>query len=743
MSALSSWFRALLAAPIVLAAACGAPPPPVAAPTLPGDGTEHVAKPPTTEPDPNDWKPLGELIVPPTLATAAPLKLPPVQRFTLSNGLAVLLVPSTTTPTSAFQLVIRGGSRAEPKSRLGVAELTANLLVKGSARRNAAGLERAIEGIAGTIAVDATYEATFASCAALAREADTCVTLLAEMVSAPLFPAKDFESTREALLRAVRGRAKNPRSVANAHLQQLLWGDGHVRGWVESEETISSITRADVVAWHRAWYAPNNAMLVIVGDLNAAKLKPRLERAFAPWRKRAVAPTPTYPEAMLPAVRVRLVDSPGATQTQIRVGLRGITHDDPRFFESLVWNHALGGTGGARLSRALRERGAANLSAESTFDRNADRGSIAISSAARSSEAVAVTQVLLGEMARMTKDGPTAAEVTAALAVIEGAYLARAETASDLAASFATAELHGFGEQYVQNFPVRLQQVTPESAKDAAALLDLERSVVVLVGDAKDLEPQLNKAGWKFEKVKITDGVSGAVAVSTADPAQVAAARKVLDAAIKAKGGEAKLRAVKSLQFSGKGSSTVEGNTITVVTHRWYQLPDRLRVDFETTPAGDQPQASIQIGVDGAVGWQRSPEGLQDIPSEDLASVAFERWREPELVLLEARAPQVTLRPAPDLDIDGKAHTALTISTPFGIDLVLAFDPQTMLLRRMSYTIAGEQNVDDFTAYRDVAGLKIAHQRVSTAGGRITTLELDKVQVNPKIDPAIFKKPAP
>lgn len=737
--------RATSLAAVLALVACGGPAPKVAAPTLPGDGTGNLAKPPAGDAgDPDAWKPQGELLLPPSLAMPAPLKLPAIQRFKLANGLPVFVIASGRAPVASFQLAIRAGRRNEPRARLGVAELTANLLVKGSVRRNAAALEKAIDAVAGTIAVDATYEATFASCGAMARDAATCVTLLSEMISAPAFPAKELEEMRGALVSAVRTRAKNPRLLANTHVQQMLWGDGHVRGWSESEESLSAITREDVLAWYRAWYSPQNAMLVVSGDVDAAKLKPQLERAFAPWRKTAVAPFPTYPEGPLPAARIRLIDNPGAPQTQIRIGLRGITHDDPRFFESLVWNHALGATPSARLPRGLRSRGAANVAAESSFDRNADRGSIVISSAARSSEALAAVQTLLAEIGKLAKDGPTVAEVNLAIAAIAGNYLTRFESASDLAGGLIGAELHGFGEQYLQNFPVRLAQVSADAAKEAAAqLLDLNSSVVVLVGDAKDLEPQLTKASWRYEKVKITDPVSTATPAVAITPEQQAAARKVLAAALKAKGGEAKLKAIKAIELRGAGTTTIEGTPMPVEVSRWFQLPDHLRIDVQIDPPGDIPPAQIQIGVDGTSGWQRSPEGMQDIPSEDLSSVEFERWREPELVLLEARDPKVAIRPQPDLDIDGKPHATIVLSSPFGVDLTLSFDKQTMLLRRMSYEISGELNVDEFTDYKDSGGLKIAHKRVSSAGGRITSVELSKVTVNPKIDPAIFKKPAP
>lgn len=732
----------LLAAALGLCAACGAPPKPVAPPVLPGSDDGAPATPPPAAPDPDAWQPRGEPLPLPQVVALPPLKLPAITRFTLGNGLPVVIIPLPKAPVVNLQLAVRAGRRHEPRTHLGLAELTSNLLVKGSARRNAAGLVKAIESVAGTLAVDVSYEAAFASCSVMARSFGTCANLLGEVIAQPSFPVAELEQMRSSLVAGAKSRAKTPRLWANLHAQHLLWTERHPRAWPETEESLAALTRDDVVRWHKTWYAPQSSVLVIAGDVDPAQVRPQLERAFALWRRPAAAPTPAIDVAPLPSTRVRLVDQPGAPVTQLRIALRGISHQDRRFFDSLVWNHALN----ARLPRALRAAKASTTAAECAFDRYAEPGAILISSAARSSEALATLQLLLGELVRMGKEGPSQNELAAAITSISGGYVARFETAADVGASLLGADLHGFGEQYLQGFGTLLGQVTADSAKQAAAeLLDPNQSVVVLVGDAKDLEPQLKKLGWRFEKVKYGDPLSPPSPAAPAEvaPEKVAQARKTLDAAIRAKGGEAKLRALKTLHLSGSGQTMIDDAQMPLTVSRWFQLPDRLRVDVVIDPPGDAAPATIQIGIDGDSGWQRSPEGLQDIPADALASVEFERWREPELVLLEAKGQGVGLAPAPDVVIDNRPHVALRVQTPVGIELTLAFDKQTMLLRRMSYSIANEANVDDFTGYREVDGVKVSHKRVSTAGGRATTIELTKVQLDAPVDPSVFKKPAP
>src|SRR5690606_31946115 len=152
----------------------------------------------------------------------------------------------------------------------------------------------AIDFVGGTIAADATYEATLVSCSVLARNMKTCLELVPEMLTQSTFPQDELDKVKDGLLAGVRQRLDDAGSLASAHVQNLLWGEDHVRGWIDSERTVSALRREDLLAWHKAWFAPNNAMLVVTGDIDTKKLKADLERAFGGWKKTAVSPAPSY-----------------------------------------------------------------------------------------------------------------------------------------------------------------------------------------------------------------------------------------------------------------------------------------------------------------------------------------------------------------------------------------------------------------------------------------------------------------
>ncbi|HEV7557571.1 MAG TPA: insulinase family protein, partial [Kofleriaceae bacterium] len=617
-----------------------------------------------------------------------------------------------------------------------------------------AALAKTIDFVGGTIAADATFEATLVSCSVLSRNTNTCLELLPEVVIQPSFPDAELTKTKDRLIGQIRQRLDDAGQLASAHVQNLLWSNDHVRGWINSEAAVQALRRDDVVAWHKTWFVPGNAMLVVSGDVDSKKLKADLERSFGVWPKGPTPPTPQYPEPGLSGIRIRVVDKPGQTQTHIRVAQFGIRHEDPRFFDTLVWNYALGGGAfSSRLMKVVRIAGGKTYSASSSFDRNLDRGSFVASTFTRNAEAVATTKLVLGEIAKMQKDGPSQDELNAAIANIAGGYGLRFQSAADVGAALVGAELHNFGIEYLTNYPLAVGKVDVNSAKAAAqGILDPKNYVVVMVGDAKDLEPQLKKEGWRYEKVSFTEPVTPEVKATDApiDAKSAAVVKKLVDDAIAAKGGAAKLATIKGIKMTAKGTTTIGPKTIPVEVERVYLLPDKMRIDAKlTVPGPDKTpqQVSVIVAAEGKAAWQIGPDAdgkpaLSDLTGAQLAQVDFERWREPELVLLKAADKNAKIALQPDENIDGKPQSVFKLAAPVGnIDVTIYLDKKTKLITRMLYSDSGVSNTDDFADYKEQDGLQVAHKRTSVAAGRTTALTISKVEIDPKVDAKLFSKP--
>nr|HEX4319043.1 pitrilysin family protein [Kofleriaceae bacterium] len=731
---------------LVFAAACGAKPTPVVMPTLPGDGDTNTAKPPPprTKPAADPWE-SKTLIGPPEISPPQSVDLAAMVSFKLSNGLEVHVIPDQRLPVVSMQLVVKAGRADEPVAYPGVAELAADLLVKGTRTRDAAGIAKLIDSVGGTITADATFEATVLSCSVLRRELDTCLTIVPEMVEQPKFASDEFTKMRDQLRGSLAQRLSDPATVATVHAQNLLWTNQHVRGRVTSDLAIAQITRDEVIAWHKAWFTPANSMLVVVGDVDAKRVQSDIERAFGGWAK---APVPPHPQMLPPGLngtRIRLVDWPGLPQAQIRVAQFGIQHTDPRFFDTLVFNYILGGNPQSRLSRVIKTGGA------STFDRNADAGSFVVSTSARNTDAVVTTEVVLGEITKMAKEGPTDGEVAQAIASISGSWGLRFQTVADVGAALVGAELHGFGEEYLKNYGIAVGHVDPGSARQAAqAVLDPKNFVIVIVGDAKDIEPQLAKKGWRYDKVPFTAQITPVVTPDV-DPKRLAAAKKFLDDALVAKGGRAKLQALTSVRLTETGTTTAAGHpAVAVDMERVLVVPDKLRIDARFASGAGGAQTRVVYAADGAKGWVQQPDPsdptkmvVQDIPPPQMGAIDFERWRDTDTILLKATDPAAKVTPLADDDIGGKPQTVIKLASPFvGVDVTLYFDKATKLMTRMTYDEGGFTSSDEFADYKPIDGVQIAHKRPTHDRARDIELTVKKAEVNVQIAPSSFVKPA-
>ncbi|MEO8554186.1 MAG: insulinase family protein, partial [Kofleriaceae bacterium] len=627
-------------------------------------------------------------------------------------------------------------------------------------KHDAIGLAKAIDFVGGTIAADSTFEATLVSCSALSRNKGTCLDLLPEMITQSTYPEAELQKIKDTMIASVRARLDSADQLAGVHVQNLLWGPDHVRGWINSESSVNALKRDELVAWAKTWYVPNNSILVVAGDVDAKALKSDLERSFGGWKKAEVPPSPAFKDQALAGSRIRIVDKPGQTQTHIRIAQFGIKHEDPRFFDTLVWNYVLGGGAfSSRLMKVVRVQGGKTYGASTAFDRNVDRGSFVTQTFTRNAEAVATTKLMLAEIAKMQKDGPTQEELSSAIANIAGGYALRYQSAGDFANALVGAELHGFGTEYLQNYPLAVGKVDVASAKRAAAeILSPKDYVIVMVGDAKDLEPQLKAAGWRYEKVPYKETITeeAAPVAGPVDAKGIAAARQVVADALAAKGGKAKLAGLKSLHMTAAGTTLIQGQSLPVDIEREFVFPDKMRID-----ATIAKQLKVTVAVDGKTGWEVAPDpkqggkpGLIDLKDNDMSAAQFEAWREVELILLKAAEPNAKLVPLPDEKIGEADQFVVQLESPFEgakradgssngpLAVRLYIDKRTKLISRMTYSDSGTTETDDFTGYKDVAGIKVAHKRKSATAGRNTTLELSKVEFDSKIDPALFVKPA-
>ena len=726
------------------------------APGLPGDGTANLSASPvaalpvqTRAVDLWEGK---ELITAPMAKAPAALPLPKILHFTLKNGLQVIAVQDSALPVTTLQVAVKVGKRQTQRDKVGIADFTAQAMTRGTKLRNAARIAQEIEAIGGSLQASATYEATLFSCKSLSKDFKTCLTLLPDVLVNPKFPESEIELIRRNMHATVRQRLDDAGQLASAHFQSALWGDSHVRGWIMSDATIDAIGRQDMMDWHKRWMLPNNAVLAVSGNFDASKIRADLERSFGRWRKRAVPKTADVVVPKLQGLRIRLVDKPGQTQSHIRIGHHGLAHGDPNFYAAMAFNYALGGGQfSSRLMKVIRSAEGKAYTASSRFDRNRELGAFVAATFTRSEETVATVKLMLQVMKSMAESGPSDEELASAITNIAGSYATRFETAGDLASALLAADLHDFNDQYVSRYPLNIANVTrDEAAATAARVLDSVNLVLVIAGDAKLVGPQLKAAGWGYELVSFAEPVSNwerkakaDTGAQASDPAAVAAAIKLLDAAVAAKGGAKRLQKVAHFHWVGDAALNLPTGPMKARVEKRYSKPDKLRLDMEI--AGGP--VKIATVLHGATGWaqEEGPGGknTREFTPSELEALTTQLWRDPELVLLRHTEAGAQVKAAGTRRIEGAEVVAVSVASAAGArEVTLLLDAKSKLLLGMDYVDQGVKTSERYSDYKTVGGLQVAHTRSSKGAQVDMSVTIKSFTLNKAVPAALFLRPA-
>jgi zinc protease len=432
---------------------------------------------------------------PPGPGPEVPFQPPHWTRFKLKNGLDVYLVEFHDLPLVDFNLIVKTGSSANPPDKAGLADLTARMLVEGTKTRGALEIADQVAALGATLATGSSWEASSALFSTLTRNLDAGLAIFSDVVLHPAFDAKEFGRVRDNLLTAIARRKDSPPTVAGLALAHLLYGSKHPYGWPTSgtEASIKKVTPADLRGFYEASYHPNNAALIVAGDVTEATLRPKLEAAFKTWRSRHVAARKLPVPATPPLTKIFLIDKAGAPQSSIRVGQIGIDRLNPDYFAVTVMNLILGG-GFYRLDLNLREGKGWTYGARSTFDSRRTPGPFSAGGefvAPHSADSVAE---ILKEVNGIRDSDVTDSELARAKDQIVKSFPARFATRVGAAAQLADLAVFGFPDSYWNDYTKKIAAVTKDDVRRVARkYLDPGHLTIVVVGDKSSIEGPLAK----------------------------------------------------------------------------------------------------------------------------------------------------------------------------------------------------------------------------------------------------------
>jgi len=555
-------------------------------------------------------------------------------------------------------------------------------------------------------------------------------------------------------------------------------------------DSLASMTRADLVAFHQTYFVPNNAILAIVGDVTADEAFGMVGKVFGDWPRKEL-PVSSFVAPPDPTRRVIVVNKPDAVQTEVRAGHLGIRRNHQDYMALDMTLRILGGEGANRLHQVLRTERGLTYGAKAEMDTLLASGDFEASTSTRSEATGEVLRLIVDEIWKLQRERVAERELGGAQAYVTGSFPITIETPDAIATQVLNVLFYGLPVEQLQTYRERVSAVKPDDIERVARYyLRPDRLSIVLVGNAAAFLQQLKGLGFNaVEVVEMRDldlmaadfrrpgapvrtpaapsapagrrgrGASNAVAgpgaasyVSAASQAvgRVQArpedgqdARVLLDRIVAAKGGLSRLRSVKNLVVTtkaralGRNAPQDSADTVTSI-----EYPDHVRV--ESTIRGTNV---VQV-FDGTRAWVRDPNGTHDVPERMLADFRNGLRRDTIRVLLDAVDGRVRVRRLADAKDDaGVMQQALEFSGADLEPMVMYVDPTTGLVTRQTYVAGGMGGplVEEvFSDYRVVDGLQLNFAATVRLGGEPA---LERTVTDAKVgsvalDPSLFKRPS-
>ncbi len=425
----------------------------------------------------------------PPVAADAPVAGAPAgwTRFTLSNGIAVLVAERPGIPIVIVRVAVEAGGALDPPDRGGVANLTALLLTRGSATRTALEADRAIEFVGGSLEGEGGRDASELTLSVLRKDLPLGLDLLADALRRPVFPDDEFERRRQEVRASVQRSEEDPGAVAARALRRLVFpGHPYSRPVAGTEASLADITRGDVVAFHQAAYRPERTIVAVAGDVTAGRVRTELAARLGDWSAAGAAPTVARPPTLGLPSRTETIQR-GLTQATIMLGQATVTRGHPDFYPLLVASQVLGGGSSSRLYTRVREERGLAYSVYAQFA-SARLGGLFLvelqSENARVREALAVVR---DELVRLRRERVPEEELARARAFLVGSFPLGMDTAADVSGLLIAIERFGLGLDYPARFRRAVSAVSADDVLRAVrAHWDPDSMSLALVGNLRE-----------------------------------------------------------------------------------------------------------------------------------------------------------------------------------------------------------------------------------------------------------------
>ena len=666
---------------------------------------------------------------PPAPGTPPEIKMGDYDDFTLDNGLKVIVVENDKLPRVSYQIFVDVPLFSEG-DKMGYSTLAGSMLTRGTKKRTKAEIDEEIDFIGGSLS--SSSAGFFGS--SLTKHSDVLLEVMSDALLNPSFPKAEFDKVKKQTLSGLAQAKDNPDAIARNVARRLRYGSEHPYGELETEETINNVTVADTKQYYDTYFKPNNAYLIVVGDIDDGEAKEQAEKYFGAWKKgpvnRKEYGTPKRTEGR----KVAVVNRDGAVQSVLSMTypVQFKPGQSDAVAASLM-NSLLGGSFGSRLNQNLREKNAWTYGARSSLSSDRYVGSFSAGASVRNEVTDSSVVEMIKEIERMRNTPISAKELQVTKAVVGGRFARSLDSPQAIARYALNTARYDLPKDYYANYLKKIEAVTVADIQAAAKkYLHPDNAVVLVVGSKDDVADKLKR----FDSdgtIDYYDAYGNVVEDSGMALPTDMTAENVIESYLNAIGGQEKLMQLKDVVTVAQaqmGPNTIEMTNYMAVPNKMAQTVGM---------GGMIMQQMLFDGTDAVMIAQGQTQALPEEQKKDLLNSVMPT---PEVGYLR---DAYTLELKGIEELDGKKAYKLVVTKPSGGKKTEFYDMQSGLKLKEMETQEGPggqsmTTTQEFSDYKEVGGILFPH-KVTIKGGMPVPLELNvtKIEVNTGLDDSTFR----
>ena len=421
------------------------------------------------------------------------IQLPTAVEATLKNGLAIVVIPDARLPLVSYRLALRTGDAHDPAGLPGLTDLLTGLLTEGTAKHNSREIADLVANMGATLNAGANSDYTTIAASSLEIFHERIFDLLADVTLNPSFPENEVKLIKENTKESLRQQRAQPSFLATEMVSRIIFGRHPYSHIAPTLDSLEATTRESIVEFHRSQFVPNNAVLVVAGDIDPDALIQRAEGLFADWSGGELA-RDSFPEPPKRTSRAAyLVDRPGSAQSNIVIANGGgITRTSPDYFPMLLMHTVLGANASSRLFMNLREEKGYTYGAYSSLDARRDGGSFRVSAEVRTAVTEDSLKEFFFELGRIRNEPVSEKEIEDAKSYLTGVFPIRLETQEGLIEQIVQIKMLGLPNNYLETYRQKIQDVQIDEVQRVAnKYIRPDEAAIVIVGDGAEITQQV------------------------------------------------------------------------------------------------------------------------------------------------------------------------------------------------------------------------------------------------------------